>query len=231
MRNNANRLMKRAGFTLIELLVVIAIVAALAAILFPVFASVRERGRRTVCQGNLHQISLAMQQYVQENGNTYPPQAYQGKNADGSVADAVQWQQLIFPYLKTSQVFFCPSAPSDAPSHSSPQVALEATDYTYAWGRLNTINRKGMRGVAETSLVNTTTIMLNTDAGWVTPDDVYHYCHLVPKTSCGRGFTGSTLHSGGGNYSYIDGHVKWLTPEDAGEVECLNSALPPSFKN
>ncbi len=231
MRNNANRLMRRAGFTLIELLVVIAIVAVIAAILFPVFAAVRERGRRTVCQSNLHQISLAMQQYVQENGNTYPPQEYQGRNVDGSEADAVQWQQLIFPYLKTSRVFFCPSAPSDAPSHSAPQVALETTDYTYAWGRLNTITRKELRGVAEAALVNPTTLMLNTDAGWITSDDVYHYCRLVPKTSCGGGFTGSTLHSDGGNYSYIDGHVKWLTPEAEGEVDCLNGPLPAPFKN
>lgn len=36
-----------AGFTLIELLVVIAIIAILAAILFPVFAKVREKARQT----------------------------------------------------------------------------------------------------------------------------------------------------------------------------------------
>ena len=39
--------MGRKGFTLIELLVVIAIIAILAAILFPVFAQVREKARQT----------------------------------------------------------------------------------------------------------------------------------------------------------------------------------------
>ena len=37
------------GFTLIELLVVIAIIAILAAILFPVFAKVREKARQASC--------------------------------------------------------------------------------------------------------------------------------------------------------------------------------------
>ena len=50
----------------------VAIVAALATILFPVFASVRERGRRTVCQSNLKQIAVAMQQFVQDCGEMCP---------------------------------------------------------------------------------------------------------------------------------------------------------------
>jgi prepilin-type N-terminal cleavage/methylation domain-containing protein len=48
---------KRA-FTLIELLVVIAIIAILAAILFPVFAQAREKGRQAVCISNMKQFTL-----------------------------------------------------------------------------------------------------------------------------------------------------------------------------
>jgi len=54
------------GFTLIELLVVIAIIAILAAILFPVFASAREKAKQTACASNLHQIGLATLQYIQD---------------------------------------------------------------------------------------------------------------------------------------------------------------------
>ena len=58
---------KRSAFTLIELLVVIAIIAILAAILFPVFAKVREKARQTMCASNMRQLGLAFLQYAQDS--------------------------------------------------------------------------------------------------------------------------------------------------------------------
>ncbi len=55
---------KQGGFTLIELLVVVAIVVLLAAVLFPVFRRVRERGRQVACLSNLRHLSLATFQYA-----------------------------------------------------------------------------------------------------------------------------------------------------------------------
>ncbi|MBC8136264.1 MAG: prepilin-type N-terminal cleavage/methylation domain-containing protein, partial [Fibrella sp.] len=49
MSKIATRTTNRNAFTLIELLVVIAIIAILAAILFPVFAQAREKGRQASC--------------------------------------------------------------------------------------------------------------------------------------------------------------------------------------
>ena len=45
MHQQSRATVRTQAFTLIELLVVIAIIAILAAILFPVFAKVREKGR------------------------------------------------------------------------------------------------------------------------------------------------------------------------------------------
>jgi prepilin-type N-terminal cleavage/methylation domain-containing protein/prepilin-type processing-associated H-X9-DG protein len=219
---------KKPGFTLIELLVVIAVVAVISAILFPVFATVRERSRRTVCQSNLKQIVLAMQQYVQDNNGTYPPSPY-------------QWANAAYYYTKSVQVFRCPDHPANEsfgdmlvldPSSVSGSFHL---DYTYDMQRLNTFNppfpTKCIRGTQESMLATPSSIWLNMDASWSTDDGVDHDVRMVPKSSCGRSFPGSTMHSGAGNFSYADGHVKWLTPEDAAEVECLNGPLPAPFKD
>ncbi len=60
--------MRRRAFTLVELLVVIAIIGILIALLLPAIQSARESGRRTKCQNQLRQISLAMLNYEGVHG-------------------------------------------------------------------------------------------------------------------------------------------------------------------
>lgn len=96
----------RRAFTLIELLVVIAIIAIIAAILFPVFAAVRERGRSTACLSNERQIGLALTQYTQDNNETYPSGALLLVNPDA--ATGVGWAGQCFSYVKSTSLYVCP---------------------------------------------------------------------------------------------------------------------------
>jgi prepilin-type N-terminal cleavage/methylation domain-containing protein/prepilin-type processing-associated H-X9-DG protein len=96
------------GFTLIELLVVIAIIAILAAILFPVFSRARENARRTSCLSNMKQLGLGIMQYTQDYDEKYP-QAYFYKNDNNGDAGYVHWSGSVSPYLKSEQLFVCPS--------------------------------------------------------------------------------------------------------------------------
>ena len=105
----ANTICQR-GFTLIELLVVIAIIAILAAVLFPVFGRARENARRSSCQSNLKQLGLGILQYTQDYDESYPiasqgPYTY----SDVSIGLISQWPVAIQPYIKSLQVFQCPS--------------------------------------------------------------------------------------------------------------------------
>ncbi len=97
------------AFTLIELLVVIAIIAILAAILFPVFARARENARRTSCTSNLKQIGLGLLQYSQDYDEKLPHD-YFGPDTDSSGrGGAYKWMDAIYPYVKSEQIFICPS--------------------------------------------------------------------------------------------------------------------------
>ena len=120
----------RKGFTLIELLVVIAIIAILAAILFPVFITVRERARATTCKSNMKQIGMAMQFYLDDWRSCYPDHTsvglpYTGHTYDDAIGGS--WIQqfshryrdaagnpagigkVLRKYLKNMAVFKCPS--------------------------------------------------------------------------------------------------------------------------
>ncbi len=108
------------AFTVIELLV-IAIIAILAAILFPVFARARENARRSSCQSNLKQIGLGIFQYTQDYDERLPGATDIGGGGSGKTGGWMFWtgtagvyaavpsQGSIYPYIKSAQIFVCPS--------------------------------------------------------------------------------------------------------------------------
>ena len=94
----------RCGFTLIEMLVVLAIVALLAAVLFPVFSHVREKGRQAACASNLHQLGLALSAYTID----YDEQLPASKTAAVSTTN-IAWAGQVYPHVQDAAVFRCPT--------------------------------------------------------------------------------------------------------------------------
>ena len=92
------------NFTLIELLVVIAILAILISMLLPALNQARKAARGIQCTGNQKQISLYMQQYMNDN-DTFAITA--------SLNPVRPWSAILYDlrYVKskTEPVFYCPS--------------------------------------------------------------------------------------------------------------------------
>ena len=112
----AIRRSKTIGFTLIELLIVVAVIAILAALLFPVFARVREGAKRASCQSNLKQIGLAIHQYTQDYDEKLP---YSGG-----------WEWSLQPYVKSLQMYKCPS---DTNKTAWVSYATNQIGYSVSW--------------------------------------------------------------------------------------------------
>jgi prepilin-type N-terminal cleavage/methylation domain-containing protein/prepilin-type processing-associated H-X9-DG protein len=180
------------GFTLIELLVVIAIIAILAAILFPVFARARAKARQTACLSNVKQIDLALEMYCQDNDESYP------------VVDHVlgyDWWMPLQPYVKNAQLFRCPAYKAAATE--------PGTDYLlnglFAHGSSQAVFDRPSEQIC--IAIRLPGAMVTgyhpwPDGGATTWDDLTTYSEFEAVIA-------TTIHNGGSNYGFADGHAKF----------------------
>ena len=112
------------AFTLIELLIVAGIIAVLAAILFPVFAYVREQGRASSCLSNVRQLGASILLYANDYDQHCP-------HTD-ALPDA-SWAERIQPYVKDVSIYVCSSASSDDFGGHQPDNTVALIDVSYAY--------------------------------------------------------------------------------------------------
>jgi len=190
------------GFTLIELLVVIAIIAILAAILFPVFARAREKARQTTCLNNCKQMGLGALMYSQDYDERIIPQ-YTSNTPDGPIihhATVHYWCDLMYPYVKNTQIFRCPSKP-------------EGVGFgIVAYGCNGWIVRAATSAFKLPQIVYPAETVMFADSGWTEANEgggAYSNSICFQYSSWGPTTFVPQRHNGGANYTFCDGHAKW----------------------
>jgi prepilin-type N-terminal cleavage/methylation domain-containing protein len=93
------------GFTLVEILVVMGIIVGLAALIVPLSRSFMAKSRQASCLGNLRQIGIAIESYLQDHNDTMPNLEAGRKSR---TEDIPVMENTLIEYLSNEEVFHCP---------------------------------------------------------------------------------------------------------------------------
>jgi prepilin-type N-terminal cleavage/methylation domain-containing protein/prepilin-type processing-associated H-X9-DG protein len=226
-----------AAFTLIELLVVIAIIAILAAMLLPVLAKAKEKGKSISCANNEKQIALGYIMYAGDFQNFLP---VAGQARGGGTVWPAEWYAEISAYFgkgttnittlsSQGTLQACPSFDTNKLAHiglTTDPNFLSYGGYGHNYNYLGyydgatpvygaALDRQKLTAVtkpSETLLNNDTFDPVSSDIAAGVHVETFGYSYppsLIPAYLPSTPTRGYTRHSLGANYSWADGHAQY----------------------
>jgi prepilin-type N-terminal cleavage/methylation domain-containing protein/prepilin-type processing-associated H-X9-DG protein len=211
------------GFSLIELLVVIGIIGILIALLMPALHRARQQAWTVKCAAQLHELGQGLSIYAAQNKGALPTTSFWhiaggGPGGDGTGEDSpgLGWTEELAPCFASplSKVYECPAFPEGFEIN----YFLEAR-----WAR-----RNGRQNMLLSQIRTASLFVLSGDC---TGGMLYHPWFGIRSdfttTDCdkddaldpcltffGDSGGGQSMHHGGNNILFADGHVQWARKFD-----------------
>jgi prepilin-type processing-associated H-X9-DG protein len=200
-------------------------------LLFPLFTRPHISGPAS-CQSNLKQIALGIFMYTQDYDNKFPLAIVPDKT--------VGWANGLQPYLESTQIFHCPEEEYAQQnilivdmikqffggSSAADKKVIPAPDkpgFTDYWLNHN-LSGLYWNKLGTVYFANEQIIMLGDGDGSSPQSTASYSIDQLPESWKTSTYSPAKRHLDGANYAFVDGHVKWLKPEQV-------SQLSPSKKN
>lgn len=197
----------RSAFTLVEMIVVCAIILLLSAMLFPVFETALGKAEGASCISNVRNLGMAARLYADDYDDAIVP-AMLPRPPTGRIC----WDMTLQLYLNNRGLLLCPSDETPcqlrgvicAPHSYGINLELaEVGGYLGSSLRLYDI---------EDPIGTVLFCELNGER---------YRTHGVRYSEGGIERVAHNRHGGGSNYTFVDGHAKWLRPEATEQPDLL----------
>lgn len=188
-------------------MIALAIILLLSAMIFPVFEAALGRAEGISCISNMRHLGMAVRLYCDDYDDRIVPAML-----PHPVYSRVCWDMTLQPYLNNTGLLVCPS-------DEFPRQLPGALCAPHSYGINLELAEVG--GYMASSL---TIGCIDDPAGTIL------FCELAGDRSCTHGVRYSDTglervairrHGTGSNYTFADGHTKWLRPEATEQPDLL----------